>query len=279
MREPAASLVVSDRASDTAGMSELLPPVGRFQVIEWIDETGSTNADLVARARQGATGPLVLIAEMQTSGRGRRDRRWDMPAGGGVLMSVLVPRPEGVAAIRITMALAVAVVEVLRARGADVAVKWPNDIVASDDRKLGGMLAEITPIAADHPGGAREAVVAGLGLNVSWPPPGFEDLPDAVALAGLIGPDIDRRALVVDLLTALDGELTGADGRAVFDRYRDRLATLGRTVRIETDRETLVGQVVDITPDGALIVDHGGVRSTYTVADVRHLRPGLGSSH
>ena len=272
----AASWSRPTQSGDTLEVHEKLPAVGRFRSIEWIDETGSTNADLAARARAEGAVPAVLVAELQTAGRGRRDRRWEMPAGGGVLMSALVPRPDDGAPGRITMALAVATVDALRHLGAEVAVKWPNDIVAQDDRKLGGMLAELTPVGGSGPPG--EAVVAGLGLNITWPSADRTDLPGAVALADLIGREVDRRNLVLALVERFDAELAHLDNDVGWGRYRARLATLGRTVRIETDTETVVGRAADITADGALVLEHGRGRDVYTAADVHHLRPGLDSS-
>ena len=161
----------------------------RFGPVEVIGETGSTNADLVARATTADDG-LVLLADHQTAGRGRLDRRWVAPTGSNLTFSVLL-RPEWVDGpdepvdrrALVTAALAVAVVGVLRAMGLDAAVKWPNDVVLVGDHtgKVGGILAELVT-------GERPAVVVGLGLNVAWPPadPADGGLKDRVAeVAGL----------------------------------------------------------------------------------------------
>ena len=75
-------------------VDETMPPVGRFTQIDWVARTTSTNADLAERARGGDVRGAVRIADEQTGGRGRRDRTWDMPAGGGLLSSFFVPWPD-----------------------------------------------------------------------------------------------------------------------------------------------------------------------------------------
>ena len=251
----------------------------RFADLRWVDETGSTNADLVAAATSGA-GDQALVADLQTAGRGRLERRWEAPAGASLLMSVLVRPPfPATGANLLSTALGLAAVDALRdlAR-VDVALKWPNDLVAPGagadgaDLKLGGLLAEMTGDASTG------AVVLGIGVNVAWSDVGFPDELTATATAvDLLDGDIDRGDLVVSILRALDpvAELASPSAcELLVERYRASCVTLGRRVRVELPGSELVGTASDITDDGALVVatDDGGSVAV-TVGDVVHLRP------
>ncbi|HLM62836.1 MAG TPA: biotin--[acetyl-CoA-carboxylase] ligase [Acidimicrobiales bacterium] len=200
----------------------------RFSDVRWTPETGSTNADVLALARDGAGEGIVVVADHQTAGRGRRSRTWVAPPGGSLLVSVLLRPPAPVAGAT-TMAAAVAMADAVdevaaafgRGRaagdasragvdagavsgpggavGGEVRLKWPNDLVVGD-RKLGGILAEADwPAGAIISGGwrpppdhARVVVVVGIGLNVAWPgelPPELAEVADtAVSFDRLLGP-------------------------------------------------------------------------------------------
>jgi BirA family biotin operon repressor/biotin-[acetyl-CoA-carboxylase] ligase len=253
----------------------------RFTDVRWVAETGSTNRDLLAEASAGAPEGLVLVADHQTSGRGRLDRTWDAPPGASLLVSVLLrPRIEPDHAFLVTAAGAVAAVQAcIEVTSVFPGVKWPNDlvVVAGDrfsGRKLAGILAE--SVVTDS---RIDAVVLGMGLNVNWP----EVLPaalaeTAVALDHVVGHPVDREALLVSWLRHLDEWLLCLDtpeGRDLLvGRVREMSATLGRPVRVEQAGSSLVGRAVDITPDGHLLVvpDGGAEPVEVTVGDVVHLR-------
>ena len=145
----------------------------RFSQVEWVERTGSTNADLRERAEQGSPEGIVLVTDYQTQGRGRRDRKWESPPKASLLVSLLLRpkcQPEEVGWLTHMAGLAVADV-CQETTGAEARLKWPNDVVV-DDMKLAGVLAEVVP----------EAVVLGIGVNVLWPdansqPPGFNNVP------------------------------------------------------------------------------------------------------
>lgn len=249
----------------------------RFARIQWLDETGSTNADLLAVARGGAS-EQVLGADHQTAGRGRLGRAWVAPPGASVLCSVLVRPTEGVDPHSITTALGLAAAEAIsEVAGIDVGIKWPNDLVAGtsvapDDRKLSGVLAE--SVVAD---GRVAAVVVGIGLNVNWPDELPADLAEtATSLRHLVGHDVDPTDLVVAMLRRFEAHL--ANPSEVRAAVEARSATVGRRVRIERssgDRSAdLVGEAVGLTSDGRLVVrDDSGNDHDIAVGDVIHLRP------
>ncbi|MCD9623353.1 biotin--[acetyl-CoA-carboxylase] ligase [Rhabdothermincola salaria] len=254
----------------------------RFGEVRWVDETGSTNADLLAAAAEGAPDGLVLVADHQTAGRGRLDRTWSAPAGASLLVSVLL-RPTMAAgdAHLLTTAAGVAAVEACRQLdGITPGLKWPNDLVVLAGhrfagRKLGGILAE-----ARLKGPDVEAVVVGMGLNVEWPfdlPPELVDV--AVALNHVSGRAIDREDLLVAWLTRLDAvlaDLDEPDGRVrLLESVRRVSATIGRPVRAELPDGTAVeGTAVDVAANGHLVVSpsDGGPPLEIAVGDIVHLR-------
>lgn len=260
----------------------------RFTTVRWVAETGSTNSDAMALARNGSGEGVVVVADHQRAGRGRQGRAWVAPPGSSLLVSVLLRPPSaiaGVVAMAAGLAMADAVDDVT---GAAVAtgLKWPNDLVV-DDRKLAGILAEADwPAGSTASGGWREprpterlAVVVGVGINVNWPDDLPEDLADtAVALNHLVGREIDRADLLAAYLRRLEAVYARllADGSAVelLDAWRARSATLGRQVRVDLGDGDVEGTAVDVTDEGHLVVETpDGSRRTFAVGDVVHLRP------
>lgn len=265
-------------------------PGARFADVRWVTETGSTNADAMALARQGAAEGVVLVADHQTGGRGRAGRRWEAPPGASLLMSVLLRPPAAVMELT-TMALAVAAAEAVEAvAGFSPRLKWPNDLVwpgdgSSPDRKLAGILAE-----ADWPAGStadagprrldpaeRVVVVVGVGLNVTWPDEVPAELADvAVACNHVVPNPVDREDLLIELLFRLAPRyeaLVAGEGGALLDEWRGRSATLGQRVRVDLGADEVEGTAVDITDEGHLVVlTLAGERRTFAVGDVVHLR-------
>ncbi len=258
----------------------------RFGPFEMVGTTGSTNDDLVTRAAGPAGDGLVLATDHQTAGRGRLDRRWDAPEGTNLTFSTLLrpdwldePRPGPDRRSLVTSALAVSVVEVLMAMGLEAAVKWPNDVMlvggGEAAGKVAGILAELVT-------GERPAVVVGLGLNVGWPPPDSaisdEPVPPGATSLARAGLTARRWWVLVDVLVAFDRQLADLDRPDGPERLRqDHLAvsaTVGHRVRIERVSGDLVGEAVDLSADGALVIESdGGEPVEVHAGDVTHLRP------
>ncbi|MEU0600321.1 biotin--[acetyl-CoA-carboxylase] ligase [Streptomyces sp. NPDC006393] len=252
---------------------------GLWSEVDVVQRTGSTNADLVARAEAGkAAEGAVLVAEEQTAGRGRLDRRWTAPARSGLFFSVLL-RPADVPVARwgwLPLLTGVAVATGLaRAAGVDMALKWPNDLlvtVGGEERKAGGILAER---AGD--GG----VVIGVGVNVTLR---ADELPvpqaGSLALAGAAS--TDRDPLLRGVLRSLEDwygrwRAAGGDpvGSGLQEAYAAGCATLGRRVRAELPGErSLVGEAVALDGDGRLVLaTEDGVQEPVGAGDIVHLRP------
>jgi BirA family transcriptional regulator, biotin operon repressor / biotin---[acetyl-CoA-carboxylase] ligase len=185
-------------------------------------------------ARDLPIGSIVL-ADHQTAGRGRLDRRWEAPAGASLLVSfVLEPHPL------LSLAAGVAAAE---ACGPAVRLKWPNDLLL-DGRKLGGILVEAAPKKA----------VCGIGINLTWAPQGGAVLNEP-------------RDEVFERLRTRVHTWAGALPETILSRWRQLSETLGRRVRIEVSNETREGTAEDIGPHGELIID--GV--AYVAGSVTHL--------
>ena len=239
-----------------ARISEL----GRWQIHHFA-ALDSTNRYLLDAARGSVPDGLVAVADVQTAGRGRLDRRWEAPPGSSLLVSVLLDSAAdpGRAVMAAGVALARAVEQVA---GVDAGLKWPNDLVVGD-RKLAGILAERE----------GDALVVGVGCNVNWAsfPPELADTATACNLEA--GQAVDRDALLDAYLQAFAAALDDVD--AVPDAYRERLTTLGRRVRVERPGgDHLVGTATAVAGDGTLhVCDDEGVDHPVTAADVIHLRP------
>lgn len=252
----------------------------RFHDVRWRPETGSTNADLLALAADGAPEGVVLVADHQTAGRGRLGRVWSAPPGASILLSVLLRPDVGLDhAHALTTAVALSAVEACVAvSGVRPGLKWPNDLVVAvpaaggAERKLAGILAEST-----LSGHRFAAVVVGIGINVNWPVELPTEIADvAIALNHLTGAPVDRHDLVAALLTALErryAALLGPGGRAAQRSEELALsATLGREVRVVRSDDELVGTVVGFEDDGTLRLEVDTDVVAVPVGDVVHLR-------
>ena len=242
----------------------------RFAEVRWFEDIGSTNDWVMDQARKGAPEGLVAVADHQTEGRGRRDRRWVAPPGSSLLFSVLLrpaldPSQLHLTAAAVGLSASAACLEL---SGVEPALKWPNDLLV-DDRKVAGILSE-SLLASE---GTNPAVVVGTGINVNWPPVLPADLAHlATALNREAGRQIDRSELLVSILENLDDYLD--DWAAVAQDYRSRCATVGRDVRVDLgERGTLEGIATGVTAEGLLEVeDRKGRPHTIAVGDVVHLR-------
>ncbi|MEV6200506.1 biotin--[acetyl-CoA-carboxylase] ligase [Streptomyces sp. NPDC051771] len=253
----------------------LLLPDGLWSSLDVVASTGSTNSDLAARAGELPEG-AVLVAEEQTSGRGRLDRTWSAPARSGLFLSVLL-KPD-VPAHRLgwlpLLTGVAAATGLVKAAGADLSLKWPNDLLVTVDgqeRKAGGILAER---AGD------DGIVVGLGINVSLR---ADELPVPTAgsllLAGAVS--TDRDTLLRAVLRSLAdwyGAWVRADGdpeaSGVLAAYTADCATLGRRIRADLPGERMLeGDALSLDGDGRLVVaTEGGGTEAVGAGDIVHLR-------
>lgn len=265
----------------------LVVPDGLWRRVDVRAETESTNADVAAAARADEPEGLVVVAEAQTAGRGRRDRTWVSPPRAGLAVSVLL-RParadqqRGWAPVPnraygwLPLLAGVALLDPVRRRSElDAALKWPNDLLVragGEQAKCAGILAEVV----------GDAVVVGVGLNVTTR---AEELPrtdgmpaTSLRLAGAVEHDRDS------LLRAVLRELAhwyvrwrdaGGDAEAcgLSPAYRDGCATLGRDVRVLLPAGgELCGVATTVDADGQLVVRTADGERRVSAGDVLHVR-------
>jgi BirA family transcriptional regulator, biotin operon repressor / biotin---[acetyl-CoA-carboxylase] ligase len=262
---------------DTAALrNEVAGPGRPWRYFEVVDETGSTNSDLLTRAAAGEDiDRVVLLTEHQTAGRGRMGRVWLDAARAEITLSVGV-RPGDVPIDRwgwLPLAAGAAVVDAVAAEvGVNAGLKWPNDVMIGD-RKLAGVLSEVAA--------PNTFVVIGIGLNVTLSP---EEAGNPVAIslldAGVAAPDRDR--LVHRLLSKLgmrinDWRIAGGLDEKLMADYRARSATIGSQVRAQLPGDAeIVGDAVGVDGRGRLCIDTGDAVVAVSAADIIHLRPASG---
>jgi BirA family biotin operon repressor/biotin-[acetyl-CoA-carboxylase] ligase len=245
--------------------------------VEVVPEIGSTNAELVAAAALEAPEGTVLVAEHQGAGRGRLDRTWTSPPRAGLTVSFLL-RPDVPAARRgwLPLLTGVALAEsVGEVTGVRTALKWPNDLLALDGRKLAGILAE----AVTQPG-RPGAVVVGVGLNVTTR--ADELPPTGTSLAQVLGAPVDRAPVLLAFLRAVERRyLAWRDGlgdpvaTGLAADYLAWSGTVGRDVVVTLpDGTTLDGRAEAVDWDGRLVVRTAAGAVELASGDVEHVRAG-----
>lgn len=237
--------------------------------LHYFPTIGSTNDHALALAAEGA----VVVADEQTSGRGRRGHTWFSPPETGLYVSVVLapararldPRR---ATTLLTLAVGVALAEGIdAATGLRVDVKWPNDIYVAR-RKLAGILAESSGSGAD-----AAIVVAGYGINIqaaAYPP----DLRDrATSLESELGRSVDRATILAETLAAIASrydDLLAGRFDAILDAWRRRAPTAsGAPVAWTTPSGAHRGTTAGIDRDGALLVRSGGSVERIVAGELR----------
>lgn len=239
--------------------------VGRvLHVLRAVDSTNRLARQL---GLDGTPSGTAVVAERQTAGRGRNGRTFLSPPGGVYLSVVVRPKVPPPQAGRLTLMTAVAVCEAIeRVSACRPVIKWPNDVLIGGG-KVCGILLEM--VARED---CVDFVVLGAGINV-------RSAPDGVGATSLWaeGARVGRAEVagaVLDRLDAAYAASVGGRWTEVLSQWRHRCVTMGQMVRVtSTGGQRIVGRAVDITQDGALLVDAPeGVRTVYA-GDVTHVRP------
>lgn len=219
--------------------------------VRWVDETGSTNDDARAWGREGAPHGATVVAGAQTSGRGRLQRAWISQSGIGLWMTVVL-RPE-LPVSRLGWVSLAAGAALAEAVGEGVGLKWPNDLLALDGRKVAGILAEREP-----DGGF---LALGIGVNLRGAPSGLP----AACLAEL-GIEAEPAALAARFVRRLLGLLREleADTAPARRAWEARSLTFGRRVRVGE----IEGVAIGLAEDGGLRVDTGAGVEIVRAGDV-----------
>ncbi len=218
-----------------------------MSAVHWVEETSSTQTDLVARALDGGlVHGYALAARRQTAGRGRRGRTWEAPAGSCLTMSMLLrPNIPLKQLPLVTLAVAVAIREASGVGG----IKWPNDLLDDSRRKFAGILAE-----AEVFKGYLQHVVVGIGVNLTASPP---NVPESTHLAALgVHWSQDEAAEKVREAVLRSVDTLVQEPHTLLCRWRELSCTLGQQVRVGE----VAGKAVDVSEDGALLIDPGDGR-------------------
>lgn len=226
----------------------------------------STNDTALQAARQAGSDGLVVLAEAQRQGRGRRGRHWLSPPGANILMSTLVKDPRAALVHEsVTVAAGLAVAEGIEQalpHGVTCQLKWPNDVLL-EGRKFAGILVEHRQLAR----GANWVI--GIGINVNAHPPRSELASPATSLAAAVSEQLDRIPIARAVLRRLDAWvvlLSSASGAAAAVRkiragWAKRCGMLNERHTIRAGRRQITGRVVDIDPvEGLALLTDGGTQ-------------------
>lgn len=222
--------------------------------IIYFDQLDSTNIKVRELALEGAASGTVVVADMQTAGKGRRGRSWESPAGTNIYMSMLLrPTVEVAKAPMLTLVMAYSIAKVLKSRGYEgVQIKWPNDLVIAG-KKVCGILTEM-----ELRGYEIGHVVVGVGINAnttSFP----EELRDKATSLYLEGKEVvERRGLIEEIVTVFTEDyqkfLSAEDLTFLKDEYNGMLVNCGNVVRVLEPGNEYEAAALGINEKGELLV-------------------------
>jgi BirA family biotin operon repressor/biotin-[acetyl-CoA-carboxylase] ligase len=199
-------------------------------------------------ARKNCPDLTVVIAGRQTQGRGRLKRRWLSDDGGLYFTMVLRPPIPVQLSFRVNFLASLTLAKVIREMlQIDAMVKWPNDILV-DQRKISGMLSELEA-EADR----VFFINIGMGINVNNDPSGVG--PEASSLKKISGRQVSKKDLLARFLEKFGDRMKNADFENIISEWKKYTVTLGRYVRIVTQREESEGLALDVDENGALVLE------------------------
>lgn len=240
--------------------------------IRYFDSVGSTNDEALAWATSDAKDMSVVIADEQTAGRGRLNRKWFTPKGTALAFSVIL-RPTAEEKPHLTQIVglaALAVIDPLRTRGLIAQIKWPNDVLLNG-RKVAGILVESV-----WSGEEVDCVVTGIGVNVlkdAVPSADLLQFP-ATSLEASLGPEVERERILQDILAGIIALRPHLGTDSFIASWERALAFRDQQVQVERgDGSVLEGKLLGLEPDGSLrLSSENGKSVAVRFGDVR-LRP------
>lgn len=233
------------------------------------DELASTNVRAKELALQGVVHGQVVLARLQSTGRGRIQRKWESPKGGLWMSVVLRPNLSLADASKITLAASVAIVDAFEELFAlGIGIKWPNDLIYNG-LKIAGILGEVV-----GEWNAVQTLVLGMGINVNFPRERLSPALEATTLLEILKHDVDLNILAATILKNLENQVTSLEKKS-FEELRvnwlARAVSLGEEVRILQGEQVIQGIFKGITIDGALLLETEKGEKCFFAGEV-HLR-------
>lgn len=231
---------------------------GKFHYAQELKSSNDTAAELV---RAGAGSGTVVLAESQTSGRGRGGNSWTCPSGEGLLFSVVLdPDIEREDWSRLAFAAGLAVVDAIAEYGIKADIKWPNDVWING-KKCAGVLIE----------GCEDCVIVGIGVNVS-----VDQFPSELNATSLVlegARALKREELLASIIKRLFawGSRCGAGFSGVVEAVNEHCALSGKDIQLEVNGEQVSGRMIGTNRFGHLMLESGGKIETIAQADTVRL--------
>jgi BirA family biotin operon repressor/biotin-[acetyl-CoA-carboxylase] ligase len=219
------------------------------QRILYYPRVPSTNDIAKRQAQQGAVEGTIVIADEQTSGKGRRQRAWLSPRGSIALSIILHPKLAHLSSLMMVASLAVAHC-IEQVTGLTPQIKWPNDVLING-KKVCGILIE-----SDVRGSTVDYAIIGIGINVNLK---LSDFPEIPSTATSLSHELGKKVSLLDTIRCLLVEterlyLALPAGEAVYQEWRDRLVTLGKQVQVKSGETTYKGIAESVASDGSLLL-------------------------
>jgi BirA family transcriptional regulator, biotin operon repressor / biotin---[acetyl-CoA-carboxylase] ligase len=241
--------------------------------IKYFDSIGSTNSEALQWAEKGAPDGALVVADTQTAGRGRMDRRWVTHAGAALAFSLILrpsaPEAEALGLFSPLGALGVASA-LAEDYGLPAQVKWPNDVLLQR-RKVCGILVEAVWV-----GSAVQNVVTGIGVNVASEavPPDDQVIYPATSIEDVLGRPVDRLELLRNILERVFAWRSRLGSPEFMQAWEANLAFKGEWVEVQPPgQDRLVGKLIGLSPTGDLrLLSPAGAVITAAAGDLR-LRP------
>ncbi len=215
----------------------------------------STNQEAKRLLNAGQPGPLIILADQQSQGKGRRGREFFSPLGTGIYLTLALPAPPGLKETQlVTVAAAVATARAIKdLTKIDVAIKWVNDLYYQD-RKIAGILTEGV-ISMES--GRLGHLIVGIGLNVSQPQDGFpQDLKDRAGALFLEKPKaLNRNQVAAEIVNQVMTILKKPEDLSYLDEYRQRSMVIGKVINIISQGQTSKARAIGIDEAGGLMVE------------------------
>jgi len=252
-------LMASQKISETLDKDIIIKGLGSSlfsKNLVFHERINSTNALAKELALKDAPEGTLIIAEEQTAGKGRLDRKWLSPGKENLLFTILLRPPlDADNVFLLTMILAVSVIDAVKEMtGIDILIKWPNDLYVKE-KKLGGILTEFSIKEA-----IAEYVLLGLGLNVNWMP-GEQDglMYPAASILAESGLRVSRNELLTRLLKRFEASYERTLSGKTDDlhaRWNELSMVIGKDVEIIAQEEVITGKAIAIDRSGALILNN-----------------------